>query len=330
MRMMGTLFRALVVVGGVLLCLGFPANAVDLRLIVIGTGGTAGVYYPTGGAICEMVNRGRMDHGVRCVVQATSGSIANLERLRDGSLDFALVQSDVQYQAVHGAGVFEGASPDKNLRAVFSLYQEAFTIVARRSADIQQFEDLKAKRVNIGNPGSGQRSTMEAVMSAVGWNLETFSAVSELSSSDQARALCAGEIDAAVFIVGHPNRSVADATADCDAVLVPVAAETLDKLLAENSYYSRALIPGGSYPGNPEDVKTFGVTATFLTTSQTEVALVEQVVASIFGQFDEFRGLHPSLASLKKLKMITEGLSAPIHYGALRYYREHRLIDRAS
>lgn len=323
--MMGTLVRTVMVVGGMLICLGFPANAVDLRLIGIGTGGTAGVYYPTGGAICEMVNRGRMEHGVRCVAQATSGSIADLERLRAGSLDFALVQSDVQYQAVHGSGVFAGTQPDHNLRAVFSLYQEAFTIVAGRGTDIRSFEDLKGKRVNIGNPGSGQRSTMEAVMSAVGWNQAAFSTVSELSSSDQARALCAGEIDAAIFIVGHPNRSIADATADCDAVLVPVGAETLDKLLAENGSYSHALIPGGSYPGNPDDVRTFGVTATFVTTGQAEVALVEQVVASIFGQFDEFRSLHPSLASLNKANMITEGLSAPIHYGALRYYREHHM-----
>jgi len=326
--MMGKLLGAAVMVGGMLLCHGFPANAADLRLIEIGTGGTSGVYYPTGGAICEMVNRDRMDHGVRCVAQDTSGSIANLERLRSGSLDFALVQSDVQFQAVHGSGVFAGTRPDKSLRAVFSLYQEAFTIVARRASDIHQFEDLKGKRVNIGNPGSGQRSTMEAVMTAIGWTLDSFSAVSELSSSDQARALCAGEIDAAVFIVGHPNRSIADATADCDSVLVPVATATIDKLLAENSYYSHALIPGGSYPGNPEDVKTFGVTATFVTTSQEEVALVEHVVAAVFGQFEEFRSLHPSLASLDKSHMITEGLSAPLHYGALRYYRQNGLIDR--
>jgi len=130
------------------------------EFITIGTGGVTGVYYPTGGAICRLVNKGRKEHGVRCSVESTGGSVYNINTIREGELEFGVAQSDWQYHAFNGSSKFEEAGPFENLRAVFSVHPEPFTVVARADSGITNFEDLKGKRVNIGNPGSGQRGTM--------------------------------------------------------------------------------------------------------------------------------------------------------------------------
>jgi len=302
---------------------GSLANAApDLRLITMGTGGKAGVYYPVGGVICELLNRNRFDDGIRCVAENTDGSTANLRDLRAARIDLALVQSDLHHHAYEGTSPFEEVGANRNLRSVFSLHPEPFTVVARRDSDISSFEELKGKRVNIGNPGSGQRGTMDVVMEALGWHLGDFDIASELSSEEQAHALCEDRLDAIVFTVGHPNKSIADAISDCDAVLVPVTGDVIDRLVADHSYYRKAVIPGGMYPGNPQDIKTFGVGATLVTTIGTDSTIIYQIAKSVFENFEEFKTLHPALATLKKEQMVAEGLSAPLHFGAIRYFQD--------
>ncbi len=306
--------------------LGAIGTASANTFITIGTGGVTGVYYPTGGAICRLVNKGRKEHGVRCSVESTGGSVYNLNTIRAGELDMGVAQSDWQYHAYNGTSKFEEAGPNKELRAVFSVHPEPFTVVAREDSGIKNFDDLKGKRVNIGNPGSGQRGTMEVLMAAKGMTKDDFSLVSELKSAEQSKALCDNKIDAMVFTVGHPSGSIKEATTSCDAVLVAVNGPAVDKLVAENDYYRKATVPGGMYRGTPDDTATFGVGATFVSSTNTPSDTVYEVVKSVFENFDSFRKLHPAFANLKKEEMIKDGLSAPLHDGAVRYYKEAGLM----
>ncbi|MGX9856315.1 TAXI family TRAP transporter solute-binding subunit [Limimaricola variabilis] len=304
------------------------ASAQDNQTFIsIGTGGVTGVYYPTGGAICRLVNRGRADHGIRCGVESTGGSVYNINALRSGELEFGVAQSDWQFHAIEGTSQFEEQGAFEDLRAVFSVHPEPFTVVARADAGIETFEDLKGKRVNVGNPGSGQRGTMEVLMEAMGWTMDDFQLTSELQAAEQSQALCDNNIDAMVYTVGHPSGSIQEATTACDAVLVDVSGEAVDKLVEENPYYRTATIPGGMYRGNDEDTATFGVGATFVTSATVPEEVVYEVTKAVFENFDQFKGLHPAFADLTKEEMVADGLSAPLHAGAEKYYREAGLIE---
>jgi len=302
------------------------ASAQENRFITIGTGGVTGVYYPTGGAICRLVNKDRKEHGIRCSVESTGGSSYNINTIRSGELDLGVAQSDVQYYAIHGEKAFSEVGPFEDLRAVFSIHAEPFTVVARADAGIKTFDDLKGKRVNLGNPGSGQRDTMDVVLAAKGWTLDDFALASELKPAEQSQALCDNKIDAMIYTVGHPSGSIQEATTACDSVLVEVAGDAIDKLVAENPYYRVATIPGGMYRGNPDDVKTFGVGATFVSSTATDADVVYHVVKAVFDNFDDFKKLHPAFANLVKEEMVKDGLSAPLHDGAVKYYKEAGLM----
>jgi TRAP transporter TAXI family solute receptor len=307
---------------GALFAAGTVTAETEMHLISIGTGGKNGVYYAAGGAICQLVNRHRLQHGVRCATKSTEGSVANLNSIRAGNLDMAVVQSDWQYHAYTGTGFFEPAGPDTELRSMFSLYAEPFTVVARRGAGIRTIDDLKGKRVDIGGPGSGNRATAEIVFATLGWTTDDLTLVAGFDSSEQIRALCGGELDAVVSVVGHPNRSIREMASSCDVDLVPVTGPAIDRLVAANPYYWHTTIPGGLYPGNPEAVKTFGPGATVVTSARVETAVVYEVVKAVFDNFDEIKKLHPAFASLDKKRMVEIGLTAPLHAGALQFYRE--------
>ncbi|AKS46952.1 hypothetical protein SAMN05444287_2076 [Octadecabacter temperatus] len=297
------------------------------EFITIGTGGVTGVYYPTGGAICRLVNQGRRDHGVRCSVESTGGSVYNINTIREGELEFGVAQSDWQYHAYNGTSRFEESGAFEGLRAVFSVHPEPFTVVARADSGITSFADLQGKRVNIGNPGSGQRGTMEVLMEALGWTTDDFALATELKASEQSAALCDNQIDAMVYTVGHPSGSISEATTACDSVLVEVSGDVVAQLIEENSFYRSATIPGGMYRGNDEDVMTFGVGATFVSSADVSEDVVYTLVKSVFDNIDDFRGLHPAFANLEPADMASAGLSAPLHDGAAKYYEEAGLIE---
>jgi TRAP transporter TAXI family solute receptor len=308
--------------GAGLLAAGF-AIAQEQKFITIGTGGVTGVYYPTGGAICRLVNKDRAEHGIRCSVESTGGSVYNVNTIRAGELDMGVVQSDVQYKSLKGEGEeFESQGPYDDLRAVFSVHAEPFTVVARADAGIESFDDLKGKRVNVGNPGSGQRSTMEVLMAAKGWTMDDFALASELKSAEQSQALCDNKLDAMVFTVGHPSGSIQEATTTCDTKLVAVTGAEVDQLVEQNPYYAKAVIPGGMYRGSDNDVETFGVKATFVSSAAVPDDVVYQVTKAVFENFEDFKKLHPAFANLEKEDMVTQALSAPLHPGAEKYYKE--------
>lgn len=296
------------------------------EFITIGTGGVTGVYYPTGGAICRLVNKARKEHGIRCSVESTGGSVYNLNTIRAGELDMGVAQSDWQFHAYNGTSKFKDAGANKDLRAVFSVHPEPFTVVARSDSGIKNFDDLKGKRVNIGNPGSGQRGTIEVLMGAKGWTMDDFALTSELKASEQASALCDNKIDAMVYVVGHPSGAIKEATTSCESTLVNVDGAAVDKLISDNSYYRTATVPGGMYRGNDADTATFGVGATFVSSANVPEKVVYEVVKAVFENFDTFRKLHPAFANLKKEQMVKDGLSAPLHPGAMKYYKEAGLL----
>jgi len=313
-------FKALAVAGTMALATTTAATAEE-RFITIGTGGQTGVYFVVGQSICRLVNRDSATTGLKCTAPSTGGSIANINAIKAGDMDMGVAQSDWQYHAYNGSSKFEGDKFDKE-RAVFSVHSEPFTVIARKDANIASFDDLKGKRVNVGNPGSGQLATMEVVLAAKGWTMADFALASELKPAEQAAALGDNKVDAIIYTVGHPNGSIQEAVSTVEAVLVPVEGEAIDKLVADNPFYAYATIPGGMYPGTDAEVKTFGVKATFVTSADVPDDVVYEVVKAVFDNFDRFKKLHPAFENLKEEEMIKDGLSAPLHPGAIKYYTE--------
>lgn len=292
------------------------------QFVSIGTGGVTGVYYPTGGAICRLVNKDRKTHGIRCSVESTGGSVYNINTIRAGELEFGVAQSDWQFHAYHGSSAFAEQGPFPELRAVFSIHPEPFTLIVRKDSGIDGFEALKGRKVNVGNPGSGQRATMEVVMEAFGMEMDDFALAAELKGSEMSQALCDGMIEAMIYTIGHPAAAITEAATTCDVELVSVSGAPIDALIAENPYYRTATIPGGMYRGTDADVTTFGVGATFVTSSDVSDEVVYTIVKAVFDNIDDFKGLHPAFANLVPEEMISDGLSAPIHDGAMKYYAE--------
>jgi len=313
-------FKALAVAGTMALATTTAATAEE-RFITIGTGGQTGVYFVVGQSICRLVNRDSATTGLKCTAPSTGGSIANINAIKAGDMDMGVAQSDWQYHAYNGSSKFEGDKFDKE-RAVFSVHSEPFTVIARKDANIASFDDLKGKRVNVGNPGSGQLATMEVVLAAKGWTMADFALASELKPAEQAAALGDNKVDAIIYTVGHPNGSIQEAVSTVEAVLVPVEGEAIDKLVADAPFYAYATIPGGMYPGTDAEVKTFGVKATFVTSADAPDDVVYEVVKAVFDNFDRFKKLHPAFENLKEEEMIKDGLSAPLHPGAIKYYTE--------
>ena len=298
-----------------------PAVA-QQKFVTIGTGGVTGVYYAAGGAICRLVNKDRAKHGIRCSVESTGGSVFNVNTIKAGELDLGFTQSDVQYNGVKGVGQFKDAGPMGDLRAVFAVHPEPFTVVARKEANIGKFEDFKGKRFNVGNPGSGTRSSAEELLAAMGWKLGDFSLASELKADEHGPALCDGKVDGFIYGVGHPSANIQDPTTSCGAKLVSLTGPVIDKLVADKPYYAKVTIPAGLYPNNPQATNTYGVLATIVASAKTPADTIYAVTKAVFDNFDEFKRLHPAFAHLSAEHMVKDGLSAPLHPGAAKFYKE--------
>ncbi len=308
-----------------LMC-GVEESVAATKYITIGTGAITGVYYPAGGAICRLVNRGRKQHGIRCSVESTGGSISNLNAVRNDAIDFGIVQSDWHYHAYNGTGFFADQKPFKSLRSVFSLYTETFTIAVREDSGIKKLDDMIGKKVNFGPQGSGMFATMEVLMSVKNWTKQDFAAITNLQPAEQPKALCDGKIDVMIYAAGNPNGVLQEATQTCKVKIISIDSEVVNKLIKVNPFYVKAVIPGGMYAGNLSNVETFGVKATVVTSEKNSPEVVYNVTKAVFDNFDNFKTLHPVFSSLKKEELVKEGSSAPIHPGALKYFREKKLI----
>lgn len=316
---------SLAAVGGfaAMLVLALPPSAgqAQQKFITIGTGGVTGVYYAVGGAVCRLMNKDRAKTGIRCSVESTGGSVFNVNAIKSGELDFGMTQSDVQYNAVKGLQQFKDKI-DPELRAVYAVHPEPFTVLARKEASIGKFEDLKGKRFNVGNPGSGTRASMEQLLEELKWTTKDFALAAELKADEQGPALCDNKIDGFYYGVGHPSAAIQDPTTTCGAKLVGLTGAAIDALLQKFPYYSVATIPGGMYANNPLPTATYGVMATLVVSAKQPDEVVYNLVKATFDNFDEFKKLHPAFANLDPQQMIKAGLSAPLHPGAAKYYKE--------
>ena len=296
-----------------------------MKFVTIGTGGITGVYYPTGGAICRIVNKKRKVYGIRCTVESTGGSVFNVNAIMAGDLEFGVVQSDRQFQAMKGLAEWKDKGPQKDLRAVFTVHPESITLVAANDAGIKSINDLRGKRVNIGNPGSGQRQNSIDGLTNAGINYKKDLKAEGVKAAEAPGLLQDGRIDAFFYTVGHPSGAIKEATAGRRKVHF-VSITKVDKLLKKYPYYAKAVIPIKLYPGatNTKDVQTFGVKATFVTSAKVPDRVVYAVTKEVFDNFESFKKLHPAYQVLTKQNML-EGMSAPIHPGAMKYYKESGL-----
>lgn len=301
-----------------------PAAVAQQKFVTVGTGGVTGVYYAVGGAICRLVNKDRAKTNLRCSVESTGGSAYNINTIKAGELDFGMVQSDIQYQGYKGTASFK--EPFTELRSVFSVHPEPFTAVARKEAKVNTFTDFKGKRLNVGNPGSGQRVGMDELLPALNMKMSDFTLASELKADEHGAALCDNKIDGFVFVVGHPSANIQDPTTACGAKLVPITGPGIDALVKKHSYFAHVTLPGGMYANNPQPTQTYGVLATMVTTSKVPADTVYAITKAVFDNFEEFKKLHPAFANLDPKNMATDGLSAPLHEGAAKYFREKGLI----
>ena len=318
-----------------LFAISLPTSiAKSAEFFSIGTGGPTGVYFQVGNAICKMVAKIQSaEHGrkkgtakaLRCSAPSTGGSTYNIGQIMQGELQFGVAQSDWQYHAYNGTRP-DKVKPFNGLRAVFSAHPEPFQIITRKGSKIKDWNSLKGKKVNIGNPGSGQRGTFEVLMEAHGVDTGYFGSTSELTSSEQSGALCDKKIDAFGYTVGVPNAGVAQSTDGCGASIINLNTDAVKKLVADNPFYAFATIPKGTYKTSKKDVTTFGVMASVVTSEAVSEELVYSVVKAVFENLDDFKKQHPAFANLDPKKMIVDGLSAPLHPGAVKYYTEKGLM----
>ena len=303
-----------------------PSDAVAPNPVTLSTGIPGGVYHPVGNAICRMFNLDGEHEAMPCVAVSSDGSVANIQRIERGESAFGLSQTDVALAAFHGEGPFAAAGPASKLRVVIALYPEAFTVVARADTGIRDFQDLRGKQVGIGTSGVGYNFTRDVILGFYDWTTSGPERVLEFAPAEQNQALCSNKVDAIIFEAGHPNGLTQEATTDCQARLVRIAGQPIDRLLATHPYYIASVIPGGMYAGNPGDVPTVGTRAVLLSSSNQPAELVNAMVKGVFDNFAVFRQLHPALSTLNIREMVPSASVIPIHQGALNYYREVGLI----
>ena len=321
------IFSLAILFSAALFTVSIPPDTEARRVFVtIGTGQITGVYYPTGGAIARMVNKKRKTYGIRATVDSTDGSVSNINAVMAGDLEFGIVQSDNQYHAFNGLVEWKGKGPQKALRAVFSIHSESITLVAADDAGIKTIQDLKGQRVNIGNTGSGTRQNSIDALVNGGIDFRKDLKAVGVKAVEAPGLLHDGRIDAFFYTVGHPSGAIKEATAGKRKVhFVPIT--NVDKLLAKHPYYVKAIVPIKLYPSatNKGDVHTFGMKATFVTSAKVPDKVVYAITKEVFDNFEDFKKLHPAYQLLTKDGML-EGLSAPIHPGAMKYYKEAGLM----
>ncbi|MBN2129499.1 MAG: TAXI family TRAP transporter solute-binding subunit [Sedimentisphaerales bacterium] len=300
----------------------------DAQFVTIGTGSVTGIYYPTGGAISQMINRKFEQYRIKATVESTSGSVYNVNGVLRGDLDFGTVQSDRQYQAYHGLAEWSGRGPQTSLRSVFSVHPESITLVASEPSGIRAVEDIRGKRVNLGNIGSGHLQNSRDVLWAAGLSEKDLDA-EYVRALEAPGLLQDGRIDAFFYTVGHPNSSIEEATFGRIPVrLIPIEGAVAAHLLQEYPYYAASVIPQEHYPQalNSEDIRSIGVKTTFVTAKETPENVVYAITREVFENFDDFKQLHPAYKKLTRRDML-KGLSAPLHPGARTYYREAGLVE---
>ncbi|MCB0327025.1 MAG: TAXI family TRAP transporter solute-binding subunit [Bdellovibrionales bacterium] len=291
-----------------------------VRFMTIGTGGLTGVYYPTGASMCSMIDKNALgSKNIQCNVQSTAGSVYNLNAIHSKEIEFGIVQSDMVFRAWEGLEPF----PEKysELRSVFSIYSEPMNLVARKDAKISSLQDIKGKKVNIGNPGSGQKRTSTELLTACGMTESDLALAGSLKPAEMPDGLRDQKLDAYFYTVAHPTANIKDIAHSVPITLVPLEGDCIDQFVESHPFYVKTKVPGGLYDGVEQEVPTFAVKATVMTHKDTPDALVRALLDSIVTNMDEFKQLHPAYRDMT-LASIQEGLVPPFHPAAKRYFEQ--------
>jgi len=305
-----------------LISLSIPALATQYT--TIGTGGVTGTYYPTGGAICRMMNKNKKT-GIRCSVEATGGSVYNVNMINVDELDFGISQSDTAYQAYRGEGKFKGKAIN-GLRSVLAIYPELLAFVVTKKSGIKTLADVKGKKLNIDIPGSGTRMTTDIVLKTFGIKHSDLALANELKSSEGPTMLKDNKIDGYFGVFGHPTANIKDASNSVEIDLIPIDGKPIDDLTAKYSYYARGIISGTFYKGVKHDTPSIGVKAVLVTKNTISDKIVYTLTKTILDNFAEFKKLHPAYRTITK-KSLLDGLGVPQHTGAVRAFREAGLLN---
>jgi len=306
------------------LACALTAPAFGAQFITIGTGGVTGTYYPTGGAVCRMVNKLKKKTGIRCSVESTGGSVYNVNTIRAGELDFGISQSDTAYQAYNGQGKFAGKA-HKKLRSSIAIYPELLAFVSRKDSGIKSLSDMEGKRINIDVPGSGNRMTAEILFEEAGVNKSKFKLASELKATEGPNMLKDNKIDGYFYMIGHPTANIKDAANSTEINIVPIEGPAIDKLVKKYPYYAKGAISGTFYKGVTKDVPSIGVKAVLVTSTDVSEKAVYTVTKAILDNFEAFKKLHPAYKTITK-KSLLDGLSVPQHKGAMKAFKEAGLL----
>jgi len=297
------------------------AAAADDRF-VIRTGGKGGVYYQAGKALCDFIKDGQPDF--RCVYKSSKGPRENFSKLRSENSDVIVVRSDWAQRAVSGTEMFSRVGADRQIRSLFSLHGEPLTIVARQDANISNLDDLAGKRLNIGVYAP---ELIENLIRAQKWGPAEISKIRMLNDQDQAQALCNNDADAVLYITGHPSHYFQKLFENCAVNMVTLKNPQTDRMVARYDELSKLKIPVGYYDNRGSTVETFGFRATVLTRANVSDQTVYELVKSTFENLDRMRASHPAWTDLEPTQMIRDSLVAPLHPGAITYYRERGWLD---
>ena len=286
------------------------------KFLALGTASTSGVYHPVGQALCTLVNKKRLRELIRCIAYSTGGSEYNIQAVLSGELSLGITRTDLAFDAYHGVGDFAERGPSPSLRQVFSLYDEPVTMIVKRAANIKQFDEIRGKRVNIGNKGSSQRGIVRMIMEAAKLRTEDFQSFTELTTTGMGEAFCKGEIDVMFQALGMPAPFFKKMIEECEGVIFPIPKTIIDNVLHEHPSLMHVSIPGGIYIGHPVAIPSFGMKTTLISSDKVDAESIRRFTAAILSQLPDLKKSHPALKSLDAGKMAHDGILIPLHDGA--------------
>lgn len=287
------------------------------KFLNIATGGTAGTYYPIGGAMAEILNKSIP--GMNASAQSTGASVANINMLKDGSVDLAIVQNDLTYYASNGTEMFKDKKVD-NLRGIAALYPETCQIVTLQDSGIETVADFRGRRVAVGAAGSGTEANARQIMEAYGVAYADIT-VQYLSFGEAANALKDGNVDVAFVTAGYPTAAIQDIASQRKVRLIPVDAATADRLIAKYPFYTKTKIPAGTYSGFDQDVSAVSVMAMLVTTDKMDDALGGEITKALFSNLDRLKSAH-SVGKLITKEGAMNGMSVKMNGGAEQFFKK--------
>jgi len=294
--------------------------------LLLGTGSVQGVYFPVGGVICRLLNRHKSLHNIRCSLESTGGSIYNLTQLREGNFDIVFAQSDWQYHAYKGSSTFREIGANNDLRAVLALEPDPLALIVKTDSEINDFNDLENRSVSFGYARSLQHRIIDDLLAAKGWNDNNFKTVRRMSDTKQVGQLCAGKVEAILLLASSLTDRLRNLDPDCNLRLVPIQGAEVNKVIQQKPYYRVGKIISKDHFNSKKDIMSFGLGATFVAMKSASPKAIYHVVKEIVENFKDFQSLHPSLKVISKRDLAHAGLTAPLHPGAIRYYKEARLL----